>query len=171
MAETFEAYIERILGNVRGKKPMTVLAATPRALEKRISGLTRRALMKQPRPGRWSIGQILAHLSEIELLFGYRIRVILEQDRPPLLGMDQNVWARNSRYERLDPRHSLESFRALRRANLALLAGLSPRALRRAGVHSQMGLVTIRRISELLAGHDLNHRGQVDAIAQKKKAV
>jgi uncharacterized damage-inducible protein DinB len=169
MAETFEAYIERIRGYSRGKDPMAVLRATPRTLAKRTSGLSRRALTRPPAPGKWSIGQILAHLSEIELLFGYRIRVILEQDRPRLLGMDQNVWARNSRYERLDPGQSLETYRALRRANVELLAGLSPRTLQRAGIHSQMGRVTIKRITELLAGHDLNHKRQVDAILRKKR--
>jgi hypothetical protein len=168
MEETFEAYIRRIRGYSRGKEPMAVLRATPVALGRRISRLSRRALTTPPAPGKWSIGQILAHLSEIELLFAYRIRVILEQDRPALLGMDQNVWARNSHYERLDPFESFEMLCALRRANVEILAGLSPRALGRAGIHSQMGRVTIRRITELLAGHDLNHRRQVDAILRKK---
>ena len=169
MEETFEAYIRRIRGYSRGRSPMAILRATPVALAKRTAGLSRRALTAQPAPGKWSVGQILAHLSEIELLFAYRIRVILEQDRPALLGMDQDVWARNSRYEGLDPFESLEMFRALRRANVGLLSGLSPRALGRAGIHSQMGRVTIRRITELLAGHDLNHRRQVDAILRKKR--
>ena len=168
MAETFETYVERILGYMGGRDPMAILRATPRVLEKRILGLPRRTLARQPARDKWSIGQILAHLSEMEMLWGYRIRTILEQDRPAIVGMDQDAWAKNSRYERLDPGRSLATLRVLRRANLELLDALSPRALRRHGSHSQFGRLTIARITELLAGHDLNHTLQIDAILRRK---
>ena len=167
MAESFEAYVERISGYVAGRSPFGVLRATPRGLARRIFGASRRKLAAPPSPGKWSVGQILAHLSEMELLWGYRIRLILEQQGVAVAGMDPDAWARNSDYARLDPQRSLETFRALRRANLKLLESLSPRALRRYGLHAQFGRLTIAWIATLLAGHDLNHTRQIEAILRR----
>ena len=78
--------------------------------------------------------------------------------------MDQEVWARVGRYEKRDPRASLALYAALRRSHVALLAALSARDRSRAGRHSQFGRLTIDRIVWLLAGHDVNHTRQIEAI-------
>lgn len=170
MTEGPEAYVERISSYVGRRSPLQILRATPRALEKRIAGVSRRRLSTPPERGKWSAGQILAHLSEIELLWGYRIRTILERDGTAIAGMDQDTWARNSHYERLDPRRSFELFRALRLANVQLLEGLSPRALGRYGKHSAFGRLTVSWIARLLAGHDINHSRQIAAALKKADA-
>lgn len=164
MAETFEEYTARILGYAKGKDLRRVLRSTPVALAKLVSGKTRRRLTRPPSPGKWTVGQILGHLSETELLWGYRVRMILENDGVQLLGMDQDTWAKNSRYEKLDPGRALDTFRAIRAANLDLFARLSPREVNRRGLHSQFGELTIRKIQALMAGHDINHTRQIRAI-------
>jgi uncharacterized damage-inducible protein DinB len=164
MAESFEDYVGRIEGYVKGRDPMRILRETPRRLARRVTGASRRSLTTPPAPGKWSVGQILAHLSEIELLWGYRVRTMLERDDPEVVGMDQEVWARVGRYERRDPAQSLALYTALRKSHLDLLSALTPRELGRGGRHSQFGNLTIRRIVQLLAGHDVNHGRQIDAI-------
>jgi len=164
MAETFEEYTARILGYARGKDVRGVLRSTPVKLSRLISGKTKRRLTRPPAPGKWSVGHILGHLSETEMLWGYRIRIILETDGVQLLGMDQDTWAKNSRYEKLDPKRALDTFRAVRGANLDLFAKLSPREVNRRGLHSQFGELTIKKIQSLMAGHDINHTRQVRAI-------
>jgi hypothetical protein len=169
VAESFTQYRKRILDSVEGRDVMGILRATPKRLGKRIAGVDRRRLTTPPAKGKWSAAQILAHLSEIELLWGYRMRIILERDGSEIVGMDQDAWARNSRYERIDPRRAFDTFRAIRAANLEFLGNQSPRLLRRRGTHSQLGPVTISLIAALLAGHDLNHSRQIDAILEKRK--
>ena len=164
MSETFEEYTARILGYAEGKDLRRVLRSTPGTLSKLVSGKTRRKLTAPPAPGKWSVGQILGHLSETEMLWGYRVRTILATDGVELLGMDQDTWAKNSRYDRLDPKRALDTFRAIRAANLDLFAKLSPREVNRRGFHSQFGELTIKRIQSLMAGHDINHTRQVRAI-------
>jgi hypothetical protein len=170
MPETFDEYTARILGYVEGRDARRILRSTPRALQKRIAGVPRRKLSTPPAPGKWSVAQILGHLSEIEMLWGYRIRMILERDGVEIAGMDQDAWAKNSGYERIAPERSLETFRAVRRANLELLGKLTPRALKRHGVHSQFGSLRISKIATLLAGHDVNHSLQIEAILGKKRS-
>jgi len=162
--ETFDEYTARIFSYVGKRDPLLMLGRTPPALARRVAGVGRRRLTTRPAPGKWSVGEILAHLSEIELLWGYRVRTLLEHDEPEIVGMDQEVWARVGRYERRDPRESLALFTALRRSNVALLKALPPKARARRGRHSQFGGLTIADIARLLAGHDVNHTRQIDAI-------
>jgi len=80
MPETAEQYIKRILGHVEGKDAMKSQAAAPRKFERLIRGVPKSRLMRKPAPGKWSVGEILAHLSDTELVVGYRIRTILENN-------------------------------------------------------------------------------------------
>ncbi len=163
-AETFDQYVARILSYTEeaGRPPRAILKRTPAALARRIAGVPRSRLTKRPRPGKWSVRDILAHLSETDLLWGCRLRLILGQNGVPLVGMDQAVWAK--RFGSIDPRLALAKFVALRRANLDLLARLRPADYRRWGRHSQFGRLTIRKVVSLVAGHDVNHSRQIDAI-------
>jgi uncharacterized damage-inducible protein DinB len=165
--ETFDEYTARIFSYVGKRDPRRMLRAAPGALARRVAGVPRRRLTTRPAPGKWSVGEILAHLSEIELLWGYRVRTLLEREEPEIVGMDQEVWARVGRYERRDPRESLALFTALRRSNVALLSALPRKALARRGRHSQFGGLSIADIARLLAGHDVNHRRQIDAILRR----
>jgi hypothetical protein len=164
MKETFEQYVDRILSysGPKARAHRAILARTPKALTRRVDGVSRRRLTKPPKPGKWSVRDILAHLADVEMLWGFRMRIVLGQNEAPLIGMDQDVWAR--RYRRVDPRGALATFVALRRANLELLDGLRPADYRRWGQHSQFGRLTIARMAALLAGHDINHSRQVEAI-------
>jgi hypothetical protein len=168
VSETFEAYTARILGYARGKDTRRILRSTPSLLKKRISAAPRGKLTRPPAPGKWSIAQILGHLSETEMLWGYRIRMILEKDGVELLGMDQDAWVRNSRHDRIPPKRSLERFAAMRDANLDLLGILTPRQLGRHGRHSQFGRLTISKIESLIACHDINHSRQITTILAKR---
>ena len=164
MKETFEQYIDRILSYAgpatRGHR--RILTKTPAALARRVKGATRSRLTRRPQPGKWSARDILAHLADIEVLWGFRIRLVLGQSGVPLIGMDQDVWAK--RYRRVDPRGAFAAWTALRRANLELIDGLRPADYRRWGQHSQFGRLTIARMIALLAGHDINHARQIEAI-------
>jgi len=161
VAETFEQYTARIGSYVAGKDPLRVLKRTPVALVRAVASATKRRLTARPAPGKWSAGEVLAHLSELEILWGCRLRLILGQNGVPIVGMDQEVWAENSDYRSLDPRRSLDTFVAIRRANLELLDRLSPGQRKRWGSHSQFGRLTVTRLTRLLAGHDLNHLRQI----------
>jgi hypothetical protein len=156
---------------VNGGDPRRILRATPARLSRRVNAATRRRLTARPRPGKWSAGEILSHLSEVELLWGYRLRAIVERSGQKVLGMDQDAWAKNSRYRRIDPRRALETFLAIRRANLEFLDGVTPSARRHFGSHSQFGRLTVDRIAALMAGHDINHARQIEAILGPRRGA
>ena len=166
MAETVKQYVRRIRGYVQGKKPLRVQQATPGRIRKLVRPLTRRQLKRRPAPGKWSITEILAHLAEVELVAGYRIRMILGSPGTPIQAFDQDVWAKVGRYRELDPRKCLEMFSILRDHNLALLRSLTPRQWKQYGMHQERGKETVARIAEMFAGHDLNHLRQIEKLAK-----
>jgi len=167
MKETPQQYTQRILGFSEGKNPLAVQAATAGKLARAIRGLTRAQLRKAPAPGKWSVCEILAHLAEAEIVIAWRLRSMISSSGAPIQAYDQNAWAANQGYSRMDASRSLETFRVLRAFNLALLKSLKPETLERYGMHSERGKETVAHTARMMAGHDLNHLGQVERIRRE----
>lgn len=169
MAETPQQYIQRMLGIVGDQQTLKVQAATPKKLERLLKGVPGSKLRKRPAPGKWSIAEIVAHISDTELVGGYRIRTILGAPGTPIQAFDQDVWVTALHYDKRDPRKSFEQFCALRAANLALLKTLTPEQWEHYGMHSERGKESVAHIARMFAGHDINHLGQIERILAAKK--
>ena len=157
-------YAEAVLGLVGGRPAMSVLRETPSAAAKAIDGLSPSQLRQPEAPGKWSIAQVLQHLADSDLVWGWRVRLILAQDRPPLTGYDQDLWAERLHYADADPAQALEELRVLRRGNLGLIERATPQDLKRVGVHSERGEESVEYLCGLYAGHDLLHLRQIARI-------
>jgi hypothetical protein len=169
MKETAQQYIQRMTGLLEGKQPLAVQAATPKKLERLIKGAPISKLRKRPAADKWSVSEILAHLADTEMVGGFRIRLILGAPGTPIVAFDQDAWVTSGHYEKRDPRKSLEQFRAIREANLALLKSLTPEQWKHYGIHSERGQETIEHITRMFAGHDLNHTQQIERILGKRE--
>ena len=162
--EQAKAYTGAILDLVGDKKPMDVLKRTPAALEKAIRGLTGKQLSKREAPNKWSIRHVVRHLADSDIVWAWRLRMVLAHDRPPLTGYDQDLWAERLGYDGADVKESLSEFAAVRKSNLRLVNGASAEALKRVGVHAERGDESIEHTIRLYAGHDLLHLRQIDRI-------
>ena len=169
MPETAEQYRKRMLDQLGGKDPLKLQAAAPGKIEKLLKGVPAGKLRKRPAPGKWSVAEIIAHVADTELVGGFRMRLILGSPGTPVVPFDQDVWVTALHYDKRDPRKSLEQFRALREANLALLKTLTREQWKQHGVHAERGPETIETIVNMFAGHDINHIKQIEAILAKKK--
>jgi hypothetical protein len=168
MTETPQQYSQRIVAFAEGKQPLAVQAATARKLERLIKSASTRKLRKRPAPGKWSVSEIAAHLADVEVTVGFRIRLILGAPGTPVAAFDQDAWVISLHYEKRDPRRSVEHFRIAREANLALLKSLKPEQWRHYGMHAERGQETIEHIVRMIAGHDLNHLQQIERIVKGK---
>ena len=171
MKETIEEYLRRIQGHLAGQDPLKVMPGTAKKLGRLIAGVAASKLRRRPAPKKWSAGEILAHIADTEMVLGWRIRQILALPGMPIQAFDQDAWALTGRYEKRDPRKSLEQFRVVRDANLALLKSLTPEQWKQHCIHAERGVVTIEELVRWIAGHDINHIKQVDAILVRKNAV
>jgi hypothetical protein len=167
-AEDRAKYAGAVLDLVGGRDPMDVLRQTPEAARAAVAGLTPAQLRTPEREGKWSIAHVLRHLADSEVVWGWRMRLILAQDRPPITGYDQDLWAERLHYEDAEAATSLDALRVLRRDNLLLLDRATPDDLKRVGVHSERGEESIGYLRGLYAGHDLLHLNQIERI---KKAL
>jgi hypothetical protein len=167
MQESPQQYTQRILGFIEGRDALKSQRATPAKLAKLTRGLSARQLAKKPAPDKWSIAEILAHLSETEMAIGWRLRQAITKSGYTCQAFDQDAWAAVGRYAKRDPKQSLALFTAAREANLALLKGLSREQWDCYHVHEERGKETVAHTVRMIAGHDVNHLLQIERIRRE----
>ncbi len=158
------SYVTETLGILGDQDPLEILATTPRWITDHIDNLPESALAIPEGPGKWSITQVLAHLADTELAFGWRVRMILTEDRPLLQAFNETRWAERFDYASADPVEAWHAFAMLRTWNLRIWDSLTPEDLARVGVHEQRGEESLDFLRRFVAGHDLRHRRQISRI-------
>ena len=162
--EDASAYTAAVLGLLGEQEPLQVLRGTPGAVRTLIEDATPDTLETAEMPGKWSVRTVAQHLADSELVWGWRLRLVLAQDRPPITGYDQDAWASRLRYEDVAIEHALVDFETLRASNLRLLGRLPEADRLRTGIHAERGEESIAHMMRLYAGHDLLHLNQIARI-------
>jgi hypothetical protein len=166
--EQAKAYTAAVLELLGTRDPMEVLRTTVSALQEHANGLSHEELIRPESHGKWSIVQVLQHLADSELIWGYRLRMILTHDRPKLTGYNQDLWATRLRYNESTVEETLDIFRVLRQSNMRLLTQAAEEDLKRVGIHEERGEESLELMVRLYAGHDVLHLRQIERI---KRAV
>lgn len=146
-----------------GRALDTILAATPEEISRLMLSIGVGNENTAPAPGKWSAAQIVAHLADCELVFGFRLRQTLAEDAPVIQPFDQDKWA--ATYIGVPAKQALEVFAALRGWNLRLIGLALPEAAERRVTHPERGTMTFLTIVETMAGHDLNHLAQLKKLS------
>jgi DinB superfamily len=107
-------------------------------------------------PGKWTIKEVLGHMTDTERVFQYRALSIARTDPAPLPGFDQDVWNPNGGFNECTLESLLEQWTLVRRANLAFLESLPKEALMRMGRASD-NPCSVRALSYIPAGHVAYH--------------
>lgn len=161
-------YQARLSAYTAGNDPIAMQQEAPIILEELINGFSETKLKESPAPGKWSVGEILAHLAEDELATSWRYRQIIEHPGCELASFDQDQWARLGNYPSWDPKEALELFRLLRSANVRMLSQLGTEDWQKYGIHAERGKITVSDLARHMAGHDMNHIDQVRRILGRK---
>ena len=140
---------------------MPVISATSGRLAALLQSLGTRA-DRAPAPGKWSAREIVCHLADCEVVFAYRLRQAASQPRHVIQPFDQDDWAKV--YSGYTADAALEVFSAVRRWNVALLKSLPSDTFSKTVNHPERGDMTFQTLVETMAGHDLNHLKQIEAI-------
>ena len=141
-----------------------IMSATPGEIERLLQAMGEEKENTAPAPGKWSPAEIVAHLADCELVFGFRLRQTLAEDAPMIQPFDQDKWA--ATYPEVEAEQALEVFTALRGWNLHLIDLALPEAADRPVTHPERGTMTFLTIVQTMAGHDLNHLAQLQRMAQ-----
>jgi hypothetical protein len=154
-----QGYRRELLALLGDDDPAEVLEATMRAFQERTTGLPEELLARRPEPREWSVAELLAHLWDAELVYGFRARAIVTQDQPALAAFDQEAWAS---LPRPAFQHLLAGFVALRTGNLALIRGTPAALWELVGIHQERGETSFRVLTQEIAGHARAHLLQLD---------
>ncbi len=147
------------------RNPFEVVAATPSRLEQLLTQMGPERVGQSPAPGKWSPREIVSHLADCELVFSFRLRQTIAEEHHMIQPFDQEAWARN--YAAYTAAEALATFSAIRHWNLLFLRTLPAGAYQKAVSHPERGAGTFQVLLDTMAGHDLNHLGQLEAIAGK----
>jgi uncharacterized damage-inducible protein DinB len=135
-----------------------------------IRGLTREDLLALPAPegevGKWSIQQVVLHLADCEGVFADRIKRVIAEENPTLLGFDENKWAAALHYDDQSAELGAQQVELIRRQLGAVLRHLAPDAFNRTGTHSQAGKITLADVVNKANNHFEHHL----AFIHKKRA-
>jgi uncharacterized damage-inducible protein DinB len=165
-----DAYVESVLEALGERDPLEVMRETPTKLRAIVSKLPASAITAREAPGKWSIGEVIQHLADSELVGANRFRMVMAHDSPPLLAYDQDLWAERLRYSESNVNDALEEFASIRRSNVRLFERASPTDFDRVGMHSERGEESLRHLLELYAGHDLVHLRQIERIQRTNQS-
>jgi len=161
-----EAYREKMFNLLGDKNPLDVMAQTASALAEIVSNHPAAVLRTRPFAGKWTPNEIIGHLTDSEWVYGYRLRLILCEDDPIILGTKQDAWVTALRYNEQEPSELVDIFRTLRQLNLDAWQRTSPADMERAGHHNERGPESLGVMLRLVAGHDLNHLDQINRYIQ-----
>jgi hypothetical protein len=138
------------------------LAATPDILRALLTGISPEQAYWKPKPERYSIAELLEHLSHVEAhCFRIRFDEILATDNPEIEPYDQNAFYAQGTYSNRDAEESLAHWEEQREDNIEFLEALDPKVLSRTGRHTVLGAFTLENILNEWALHDLGHVRQM----------
>lgn len=132
-------------------------AAGAGTLGEAIAGLSRNELNAFPVPNTWSIQQIVLHLMDSDLIASDRMKRIIAEENPTLIGFDETAFSRRLFYDQLDAAMACDVFRENRLLTAVILRNLPAEAFSRRGTHNERGVVTLADLLETYAGHLEHH--------------
>ena len=131
-----------------------------RAVRAALDGITAAGLEGREAPGEWSPREIVHHLADSEMTSAVRLRLLIAQDAPTIIGYDQEEFVRNLFPDRpIEP--SLAAFGAARAATAPILRRLGEEQRERAGTHSESGRYTVEDWLRIYGVHAHDHADQI----------
>jgi hypothetical protein len=130
------------------------------AVVEALAGANDAALDRRPGPGTWSAREIVHHLADSEMTSAIRLRRLIAEENPTIVGYDQEAFAVRLKYDR-PIASSLEAFRWARISTAEILDRLTDEEWARAGTHSETGAYSVERWLEIYAEHAVKHAAQI----------
>jgi DinB superfamily len=152
------AYVRSLVDTLGDRDPLEVYAATPASAADICHGLSDAQWHAPLAEGEWSAAQIVGHLFDVDIVYGFRWRLVLTEDKPAYPGYNEKLW---SQLPRPDATGLLAAWSGIRAANVALLRGIPAADWKRWGTHGEQGDEQFDLMVDKIAGHDLAHLNQL----------
>lgn len=152
-------YKQALLDLIGDQDPVDVMAQTTVSIERLVESASESALQAKPEAGEWSAADVIGHLFDVDIVYGFRWRLVLTEDDPTYPGYDEKKW---TRLPRLPFWPQFRAWQGLRAANVQLLRATPTSQWNREGFHGEQGGETFDEMARKLAAHDLAHINQIE---------
>ena len=150
------AYFSRYIDLVPEDDILAAVEAQGKEMASLLAGIGEEKSAFRYAPEKWSIKQLLGHVTDTERIFGYRLLAIARGEAKSLPGFDENDYVRNASFDEQPFAELVAGFANVRQATLSLLRGLSAEAWTRNGKAND-NPTTPRAIAYMIAGHARHH--------------
>ena len=140
----------------------------PRQLREAVQGMNREQLLARPIAGKWSTLEVICHLADFEPILADRMKRVIAEERPQLIGADENRFASALAYHERDVQEELTLIEQTRGQMARILRTLPIAALERVGVHNERGPRTLEQLLTGAINHIPHH---VQFINEKRQAL
>src|SRR5271154_5812904 len=156
-AGEYAAYYEKYIALVPGNDVTGALEAQRVQTMQLFAGRSERDGNFKYAADKWTVKEVLEHLSDSERIFVYRALRIARADQTPLSGFEQDDYVRSGEFGERTLTDLVEEFALVRSATSALFHSLGDEAWLRRGTANK-NEVTVRALAFIVAGHELHHR-------------
>jgi uncharacterized damage-inducible protein DinB len=142
--------------------------AGAQTLRQAVAGMSREQVVARPVAGKWSTLEVVCHLADFDPILADRMKRVIAEDRPTLVGADENRFAAALAYHARDMDEELTIIDRTRSQLARILRTLPDEALARVGVHNERGPRTLEQLLTTATNHIPHH---VKFIAEKRRAL
>ena len=135
--------------------------AGPAVIREAVAGLDAAALDRRPADGGWTPREVVHHTADSEMASAIRLRRLVAEEEPLIVGYDGDEFARRLRYAERPIEPALDAIAAARSTTLQIFDGLSEAEWARTGRHSELGEYGVERWLEIYAEHCHEHADQI----------
>jgi hypothetical protein len=155
-ADEHAPYYSRYIAQVPDGDVIDILESQLAEMLRLLSPLGEARALQRYAPGKWSVKEVVGHITDAERVFAYRALRIARGDQTPLASFDQGAYVSAGRFDARPFASLLDEFFDVRRATLSLLCGLDEEAATRRGVAAG-NPVSVRAVAYTIAGHAAHH--------------
>ncbi len=152
-AEFYAGYVSK----VPGTDAVSVLESQRLQMVQLFAGRSERDGSFRYAPGKWTVKEVLGHITDTERIFTYRALRIARGDQTPLASFEQDDYVKNGGFGERTLASLAEEFALVRAASIALFRSFPEEAWSRRGIASQKE-VSVRGLTFITAGHQIHHR-------------
>lgn len=154
--DEFTPYYGRYIEKVGGTDALAALTAQRASTASFLASIPESRASYRYAPGKWSLREIIGHLSDGERIFSYRMLRFARADETPVPGFDENAYVPAGGFEQRSLADVSAEFAAVRDATIALAKSLDDAAAVRRGLANGHP-ISVRALAWISAGHELHH--------------
>jgi uncharacterized damage-inducible protein DinB len=152
------SFYQRYILQVRGENIAEQLTDQLAEAEALFGPLDESQARERYAPGKWSVKEVLGHITDTERIFAYRLLRIARGDSTPLPGFDQDPYVPAAKFDQQSLPSLLHGFRTVRQSSIHLVETLPEEAWSRRGEASG-NAISARALAYILVGHVTHHLG------------